>query len=110
MSVSISEMYSSIKKEKREGEKSQLAQTVSTLRADLDGMSVRMSAMNTDVKTLEDQLKKIDVQKISEYGEKHKTLKENYNVFVSSYNQSMGDLKVVIADLAKRLNDVESKL
>ncbi len=55
-------------------------------------------------------VKNLESVDLKSYTEKHARIKENYNSLVSSYNTSQAELKSVVMDISKRLNDVESKM
>jgi len=109
--MSLSDLYQNTKKDKKEcEEKVFYSAEAKALKAELETTSLRIQALNSDVKKLEDSVKNLESVDLKSYTEKHARIKENYNSLVSSYNQSQAELKSVVMDISKRLNEVESKM
>ena len=109
--MSLSDLYQNTKQDKKPSdEKVFYTAEARALKGELETVSLRIQALNADVKKLEDSVKALEAVDLKSYTEKHARIKENYNSLVSSYNQSQAELKSVVMDISKRLNEVESKM
>jgi predicted nucleic acid-binding Zn-ribbon protein len=109
--MSLTELYQNTKNDKKPcDEKVFYSCDAKSLKSELETLTMRIQALTGDVKRLEDAVKQLEGVDLKSYTEKHARIKENYNSLVSSYNQTQAELKSVVMDVSKRLNDVESKL
>lgn len=108
--MSLNDLYQSSKKDKKEAtDKVMFKAHADQIKNDCEALSLRIQNLTRDVSKLEESVKMLEGLKMGEFQEKHARMKENYNNLVSNYNTSQADLKSVVLDLSKRLNDVESK-
>lgn len=108
--MSLNELYQSSRKEKKEGSDKVMFKThADQIKSDCEALSLRIQNLTRDVGKLEDSVKFLEGLKMGEFQEKHTRMKENYNNLVSNYNTTQAELKSVVLDISKRLNEVESK-
>jgi hypothetical protein len=109
--MSLTDMYQTTKAEKKPcQEKVVYTAHANSIKGEIEALDMRVSMLCTDVKKLEESVKALESVNLAQYTEKHNRIKENYNSLVSSYNQSQVELKAVVLDISKRINEVEAKL
>ena len=108
--MSLSDLYQNTKKEKKDHtEKVLLSTHAMSLKHDIENLSSKINSVISDIVRLEEAVKRLESLKMNELYDKHKNMKESYNSLVTSYNTSQAELKTVVMDLAKRMNELESK-
>jgi RNA polymerase-interacting CarD/CdnL/TRCF family regulator len=109
--MSLTDLYQNTKSEKKPADDRVMYAThAQTLKGELEALTERITFLTNDVKKLENSVKALELVDLKSYTEKHQRIKDNYNQLVSSYNQSQAELKTVVMDISKRINDVEGKL
>ena len=108
--MSLSDLYQNTKNQKKEqAEKVLLSTHATSIKAEIESMNSKINGIIADFVRLDEAVKKLEGLKMNELYEKHKNMKESYNNLVTSYNTSQAELKTVVMDLAKRINDLEAK-
>lgn len=109
--MSLTELYHNTKQNRPESaEKVFYSAEGRVLKDQLDTVNLRIQALTTEVRKIEETVKVLESADLKNYNEKHLRIKENYNNLVASYNQGQAELQTVIMDVSKRLNEMESKL
>ena len=109
--MSLADLYQNIKNDKKPNDEKVFYSTEARgLRGELETLSIRIQALTTSVKSIEESVKSLEAIDLKNFTEKHQRIKENYNSLVASYNQSQTELKSVVMDISKRINEVEAKL
>ena len=108
--MSLADVYQNTKNEKVEQSDKVIYQAqIKEFQKELENLKLRIDSFNMNLSRLEEATKKLESLKMSEFTEKHARMKENYNVLVTQYNQFQVEIKSVVMDLSKRLNNLEAK-
>lgn len=109
--MSLNDLYQSIKKEKKDVMEKVITTTHATeIKSDIETLSLTLAQIQGDIMKLKESLVSLESLDMKGFTEKHTRMKTNYNDLVNAYNQSQTELKGVILDMSKRLNDMEAKL
>lgn len=109
--MSIAEVYTDAKKDKKEvTDKVLYGKHGIEMKGDIETTSLTVSQIQSDLQKLKLVVAEIETLDMKGYVEKHTRMKQSYNELCISYNSGQSDLKNVIIDITKRINDIEARL
>lgn len=109
--MSLNAVYQNAKKDKKDPpERVVYEKHANELRGDIETLSLTVARIQADIAETRGVLKEIESLDMKGFTDKHARMKTSYNDLVSAYNQSQSELTSIVADMAKRLNDLESRL
>lgn len=109
--MSIADVYADAKKDKKDvTDKVLYGKHGNEMRGDIETTSLTVSQLQNDVQKLKMSLTDLETLDMKGFVEKHTRMKQSYNDLCAAHNLSQSELRAVIVDMTKRINDIEARL
>lgn len=109
--MSLTDLYQNTKKDKKETtQKVAFESHTAEIKQCIDSLSLAVAQLQNDVSKAKDNIAILEALDLKAYNDKHARMKASYNELVDSYNLQTAELKSVVLDVSRRLNDIEAKL